>query len=206
LFLFIENKKDLTLGEKVIPIELVDDLRETGFGEATKRSRKLVKTPSLKEESVKENRNEKLLDQQNSFDDNKINKNIQREKVEKKSKKNFNINQPILKKSKGSGSKEGIKNNEPEKGSLRGSGKVKVTCLRCVRPIYPPIALRRGAEGTPIVKVWINTNGKVFRAELINISGNESIDNAAKKAAFNSTFYPLEDETSINIEYDLRIR
>ena len=87
-----------------------------------------------------------------------------------------------------------------------GKGTIKITCLKCVRPIYPPIALRRGAEGTPIVKVWINKKGKVFKAELIRLSGHESIDKAAKKAAINSTFYPLEEETSINIEYDLKIK
>ena len=94
----------------------------------------------------------------------------------------------------------------PEKGSLRGKGTIQVTCLKCVRPIYPPIALRRGAEGTLKVKVWINKEGKVFKAELISISGNESIDRAAKNAAIDSTFYPLNEETSINIEYDLKIK
>ena len=112
----------------------------------------------------------------------------------------------LLKEEKASGSREGIKNNEPEKGSSKGKGTIKITCLKCVRPIYPPIALRRGAEGTPTVKVWINKKGKVYRAELISVSGNESIDRAAKKAALNSTFYPLEKETSINIEYDLKIK
>ena len=112
----------------------------------------------------------------------------------------------MSKEKKDSGNIEGIKNNEPEKGSLMGKGTIKITCLKCVRPIYPPIALRRGAEGTPIVKVWINKKGKVFKAELISSSGHESIDKAAKKAAINSTFYPLEEETSINIEYDLKIK
>ena len=120
--------------------------------------------------------------------------------------KSNSVKKPILKDEKGSGSSEGINNNEPEKGSLMGKGTIKITCLKCVRPIYPPIALRRGAEGTPIVKVWINKKGKVFKAELISLSGHESIDKAAKKAAINSTFYPLEEETSINIEYDLKIR
>ena len=64
----------------------------------------------------------------------------------------------------------------------------------------------RGAEGTPTVKVWINKKGKVFKTELTSFSGNESIDRAAKKAAINSTFYPITEETSINIEYDLKIR
>ena len=202
-FLFIREEKDVTQGEKIIPIEIIDTLLETGYGEATKRSKKLIKRPSLKEELKKEKVNKKTEDRIKSFEENKK---INEKKIEKKKVKSNSINQPILKEEKGSGSREGIKNNEPEKGSLKGKGSIKVTCLKCVRPIYPPIALRRGAEGTPKVKVWINKNGKVFKAELIRISGNESIDRAAKKAAIDSTFYPLNEETSINIEYDLKIR
>ena len=202
-FLFIREEKDVTQGEKIIPIEIIDTLLETGYGEATKRSKKLIKRPSLKEALKKEKVNKKTEDQIKSFEENKK---INEKKIEKKKVKSNLINQPILKDEKGSGSREGIKNNEPEKGSLKGKGSIKVTCLKCVRPIYPPIALRRGAEGTPKVKVWINKNGKVFKAELIRISGNESIDRAAKKAAIDSTFYPLNEETSINIEYDLKIR
>ena len=202
-FLFIREEKDVTQGEKIIPIEIIDTLLETGYGEATKRSKKLIKRPSLKEELKKEKVNKKTEDRIKSFEENKK---INEKKIEKKKVKSNLINQPIFKDEKGSGSREGIKNNEPEKGSLKGKGSIKVTCLKCVRPIYPPIALRRGAEGTPKVKVWINKNGKVFKAEIIRISGNESIDRAAKKAAIDSTFYPLNEETSINIEYDLKIR
>ncbi len=202
LFLFIEKERDVTLGEKIIPIELVDDLSEAGFGEATERSKRLIKKPSIKEELKNEIENKNPLDEKESFEDNKI---IEKKIQLKKDKSNL-INQPMSKEEKGSGFIKGVKNNEPEKGSLKGKGTLKVTCLKCISPIYPPIALRRGAEGTPIVKVWINKKGKVFKAELISFSGHESIDKAAKKAAIHSTFYPLEEETSINIEYDLKIR
>ena len=202
LFLFIEKERDVTLGEKIIPIELVDDLSEAGFGEATERSKRLIKKPSIKEELKNEIEKKNPLDEQESFEDNKINE----KKIQLKKDKSNLINQPMSKEEKGSGFIKGVKTNEPEKGSLKGKGTLKVTCLKCISPIYPPIALRRGAEGTPIVKVWINKKGKVFKAELISFSGHESIDKAAKKAAINSTFYPLEEETSINIEYDLIIK
>ena len=202
LFLFIEKERDVTLGEKIIPIELVDDLSEAGFGEATERSKRLIKKPSIKEELKNEIEKKNPLDEQESFEDNKINE----KKIQLKKDKSNLINQPMSKEEKGSGFIKGVKTNEPEKGSLKGKGTLKVTCLKCISPIYPPIALRRGAEGTPIVKVWINKKGKVFKAELISLSGHESIDKAAKKAAINSTFYPLEEETSINIEYDLKIK
>ena len=206
LFLFIRKQQDITQGEKTIPIEIIDNLLETGYGEATKRSKKSYKRPSLKQNLQKEKIIKNPEDQKKSFDEKKINKQLNEKKIEQKKVKSNSINQPMLKEAKGSGSREGIKNNEPEKGSLKGKGKTKVTCLRCVRPIYPPIALRRGAEGTPKVKVWINKKGKVFKAEITSFSGNESIDRAAKKAAINSTFYPLKEETSINIEYELKIR
>lgn len=205
-FLFVEKEKDISLGKKIIPIELIDNFQESGLGEATKRSEKSIKRPSTKEELKDKNNNKNPLDQEKSFEDKKINKKINENQIEQKLDKSNSVNKTILKEEKGSGSSEGINNNEPEKGSLMGKGTIKITCLKCVRPIYPPIALRRGAEGTPIVKVWINKKGKVFKAELISLSGHESIDKAAKKAAINSTFYPLEEETSINIEYDLKIR
>ena len=205
-FLFVEKEKDISLGKKIIPIELIDNFQESGLGEATKRSEKSIKRPSTKEEFKDKNNNKNPLDQEKSFEDKKINKKINENQIEQKLDKSNSVNKTILKEEKGSGSSEGINNNEPEKGSLMGKGTIKITCLKCVRPIYPPIALRRGAEGTPIVKVWINKKGKVFKAELISLSGHESIDKAAKKAAINSTFYPLEEETSINIEYDLKIK
>tara|TARA_Y100000814_G_scaffold136322_1_gene98841 strand:- start:1880 stop:2566 length:687 start_codon:yes stop_codon:yes gene_type:complete len=205
-FLFVEKEKDISLGKKIIPIELIDKFQESGIGEATKRSEKSIKRPSTKEELKDKNNNKNPLDQEKSFEDKKINKKINENQIEQKLDKSNSVNKTILKEEKGSGSSEGINNNEPEKGSLMGKGTIKITCLKCVRPIYPPIALRRGAEGTPIVKVWINKKGKVFKAELISLSGHESIDKAAKKAAINSTFYPLEEETSINIEYDLKIK
>ena len=202
LFLFNEKKSDVTLGKKIIPIELVDDFQEAGLGEATKRSERLNTRPSIKEEIKNVIEKNNPLDEQKSLDDNKM----YEKKIQLKKENSNSINKPISKEKKDSGTIEGIKNNEPEKGSLKGKGTIKITCLKCVRPIYPPIALRRGVEGSPTVKVWINKKGKVFKTEIISFSGNESIDRAAEKAAINSSFYPLEESTSINIKYDLKIR
>ena len=206
LFLFVVKEKDVSLGKKIIPIVLIDNFQEAGSGEATKRSKKLIKRPLIKQELKNKINIKNPLDQQKTYEDSKINKKITEKKIDQKLAKSNSVNQPLLKEEKGSGSREGIKNNEPEKGSLKGKGTIKITCLKCVRPTYPPVALRRGSEGTPTVKVWINKKGKVLKTELISSSGHESIDRAAEKAAINSTFYPLEEETSINIEYDLKIR
>ena len=202
LFLFYKKESDVTLGMKIIPIELVDDFHEAGLGEATKRSERLNSRPSNKEEIKNVIEKNNPLDEQKSLDDNKI----YEKKIQLKKENSNSINKPMSKEKKDSGTIEGIKNNEPEKGSLKGKGTIKITCLKCVRPIYPPIALRRGVEGSPTVKVWINKKGKVFKTEIISFSGNESIDRAAEKAAINSSFYPLKEATSINIKYDLKIR
>ena len=202
LFLFNEKESDVTLGKKIIPIELVDDFQEAGLGEATKRSERLNTRPSIKEEIENVIEKNNPLDEQKSLDDNKI----YEKKIQLKKENSNSINKPMSKEKKDSGTIEGIKNNEPEKGSLKGKGTIKITCLKCIRPIYPPIALRRGVEGSPTVKVWINKKGKVFKTEIVSFSGNESIDRAAEKAAINSSFYPLEEATSINIKYDLKIR
>ena len=207
IFLIYKEDKDVTQGEKTIPIEVVDNLFKSGIGEATKRSKGLIKKSSLKEESKEEKKKKKKpSDLVKSFEDKKLNKDNNEVNDKQDQEKTNTINQNILKEEQGSGSREGIKNNEPEKGSLKGLGKIKITCLKCIRPDYPPIALRRGAEGTPIIKVWINKNGSVKKAEFISISGIKSIDQAAKKAAINSTFYPIDKESSINIEYDLKIK
>tara|TARA_B100000965_G_C19553670_1_gene741231 strand:- start:962 stop:1633 length:672 start_codon:yes stop_codon:yes gene_type:complete len=201
LFIFVEKKKEDTLGEQIIPIEVFDNLLVSGVGEATKRGKRVNVKDSLK---VRKNQNP--LDQMKSFEDSNLDKDIKHEKIEKNKSKSNSINQTMLKEEKGSGSIEGIKNNEPEKGSLKGKGTIKVTCLKCVRPIYPPIALRRGVEGKSTIKIWINTNGQVTKAELSTKSGIDSIDNASIKAALNSTFYPIEKNTIIDIEYDMKIK
>ena len=92
------------------------------------------------------------------------------------------------------------------RGSVKGNSKIEITCLKCVSPKYPTKALRRGVEGKPLVKVWISRQGNVTKSELIKSSGNESIDKAALIAADKSKFYPIKIETTLKIEYDLKIR
>ena len=204
IIFFTNKKNDEFLGNKIIPIEVFDNFLETGKGEATKREKAVTRIPSIKEEA---NRNQKQLEQPNSSEkNNQINYQTNNNEVKRSNNKKNIINQTVSKEIKGSGSKEGVKTNEPEKGSIKGNREIKITCLKCIRPIYPPIALRRGAEGKPIIKTWININGKVTKAEFINKSGIKSIDDAAMKAAINSTFYPLNKDTIINIEYELKIK
>tara|TARA_B100000579_G_C22736306_1_gene806839 strand:+ start:196 stop:876 length:681 start_codon:yes stop_codon:yes gene_type:complete len=203
--LFITFKEgNETLGDKIIPIEVYDDLLASGTGESVIRKQQLTNKTLLKEQSQKGKKSQEFSEQFKSFADNNIYKNNKETKAVKK-RNNIN-NQTFLKEEMRSGSKNGIINNEPEKGSLKGNGTIKITCLKCVRPIYPPVALRRGSEGKSIIKIWINTNGTVTKSELINKSGIESIDSAALKAANLSTFYPIEKGTTINIEYEMKLK
>ena len=210
ILLFSTGKSSNTLGEKFIPVEIIDNLIESGVGEATKRSKRVVNMSAKKENSKKRQTNKKSSENLKSFES-KIeikNKNIDtRNKQDNTNKNSLTIpNTSYSGERIGSGSKFGKRNNEPEKGSLKGYGKLKITCKQCIRPKYPPLALRRGAEGKPIVKVWIDKSGKVVKTLLINQSGIKSIDNSAEKAAIKSTFYPIEKESKLNIEYDLKIK
>ncbi len=210
LLLFTLGKNNNTLGDKIIPVEIIDNLIESGVGEATKRSKRVVNMSPNKQISKKLQTIKKSSENFKSFES-KLeinNKSIDSQnKQENTNNNSLNVpNQSFSGERIGSGSRLGTRTNEPEKGSLKGFGKLKITCRKCIRPQYPPIALRRGAEGKPIVKVWIDKSGKVIKTILINKSGIKSIDNAAEKAAINSTFYPIEKESTLNIEYDLKIK
>jgi TonB family protein len=210
LLLFTLGKNNKTLGDKIIPVEIIDNLIESGVGEATKRSKRVVNMSPNKQISKKLQTIKKSSENFKSFES-KLeinNKSIDSQnKQENTNNNSLNVpNQSFSGERIGSGSRLGTRTNEPEKGSLKGFGKLKITCRKCIRPQYPPLALRRGAEGKPIVKVWIDKSGKVIKTILINKSGIKSIDNAAEKAAINSTFYPIEKESTLNIEYDLKIK
>ena len=97
-------------------------------------------------------------------------------------------------------------NKDIEKGSVKGKGKLKITCRNCISPKYPRKALKKGLEGKPTIKVWILKSGNVEKAEIIISSGVLSIDNVALEAAKKSTFYPLPLDSFLNIQYDLKLR
>ena len=212
LLLLYRNPISNTKGDKYIPIELININSFTGAGESLNKkiekdlqkinkSNKDKKIEREKSENLKQDETFKSLQKENN---NKINQ----KETNKFKKEKINLNssdKTQFKMQRGSASDQ-EQNDMPEKGSVKGKSKIKITCLKCVSPKYPTRALRRGAEGKPLVKVWINKSGKVTKSEIINSSGNESIDNAALSAADKSTFYPLKTETTLKIEYDLKIR
>ena len=206
-----KNTISRTKGDKYIPIELINIDSSAGAGESLNKEIKKDKIKikkeileSKKEKQVNQSDKKEILEskkekQVNQSDKKEINK-IEKENI------NTNSSDKTQVKTKRGNQSNKEENNIPEKGSVKGKSKIEITCLRCVSPKYPTRALRRGAEGKPLVKVWINKLGKVTKSELIKSSGNDSIDKAALLAANKSTFYPITIDTTLKIEYELKIR
>ena len=215
-----DNKERLK-GEKIVPIEIINNKSfnyskgNSNQNSLDKQSKKILdkKIESIKTEKnfpskqeIKSNYKKELFK-----GDFKINKTQINKMEDKKTAKLSLNNEKKFEKIKiDSLKKKGFSNKankkDLEKGSVKGKGKLKITCLKCVSPKYPKKALKKGLEGKPTVKVWILRNGSVEKAEIIISSGITLIDNAALEAAKKSKFYPLNDKSFINIEYDLKLK
>ena len=136
LFTLFPSKEDKLLGDKYIPIEIVD-----------------IKSPIIKGDSINESEktnNEKISNTENNFkqkSEEKLEKKIDYKKIEDYKKETINkkIEESSLKKTtleqsqlenenKIRGIEKGIKSNKTEAGSIQGKGYQKVTCLNCVEP------------------------------------------------------------------------
>ena len=236
IFLPANIKKERLKGQKLIPIEIIDNESfNSTKGNINKNSpkKKPQKIQDKKKElinknkKIKENKDIKLIDKNYKTNGNfLIEKKENKEKFDNKKNINTLIKDPKIKKERENNDlikdkkyelfessipqKRGVsdkdENKEFEKGSVKGKGKLKITCLNCISPIYPRKALNKGLEGKITIKVLILKSGEVEKAEIISSSGIISIDNAALEAAQKSKFYPLEYESFINIQYDLKIK
>ena len=73
--------------------------------------------------------------------------------------------------------------------------------VQTVRAVYPPIALRMGMEGDVTLKIEVDTDGKVTKAEIIK-SGGAGFDEEALKAVKQSRFEPAQkDGKSVPAEF-----
>ena len=61
-------------------------------------------------------------------------------------------------------------------------------------------------RGKTSSKIFISKDGTVSKAIIETSSGSKLLDDAGLAAARKSTFYPIPKESSIRIEYDLRIK
>tara|TARA_B100000963_G_scaffold300543_1_gene272923 strand:+ start:85 stop:843 length:759 start_codon:yes stop_codon:yes gene_type:complete len=234
IFAPVNIKKERLKGEKITPIEIINNESfNSSKGNTNKNSAKKVpkKIQDKKDEIIKkvkkiqETKNIKLKDTNDKLTgDFPVKKKEIIEKFEKKFDKKIlrkekqikNNNKALIKEKKLENSKisnpqkRGVSdkqdNKEIEKGSVKGKGNLKITCLNCISPKYPRKALKKGLEGKPTVKVFILKSGYVEKAEITISSGVSSIDNAALEAAKNSRFYPLPLDSFLNIQYDLKLR
>ena len=211
LFTIFPIKEDKLLGDKYIPIEIVD-----------------IKSPIIKGDSINESEktnNKKISNTENNFkqkseekSEDKFEKKIDDKKFEdfKKESVNKKVEESSLKKitsqqsqleneNKIRGIEKGIKSNTTEAGSIKGKGYQKVTCLNCVEPKYPKLAIKRGYEGVLKLEILILKSGIVKEVFIRESTGFEILDKAGVDAAFKSKFYPLTKKTNLNIEYTLKL-
>lgn len=65
--------------------------------------------------------------------------------------------------------------------------------IQSARVSYPPIALRMGIEGDVTLKIEVNSEGQVPRAEIVNSAGS-GFDEEALKAVKQSQFDPAQKD------------
>ena len=201
IFIVSSKKREITFGDKLIPVEILDISSIISKGDYIIRPEKSTKKPNPRirpqEKLIIKKIQEKILKEDN------VNKIIKIKKTEKDKRLASPIDDPKMNRVVGS---EGYKTtNQVEKGSLKGKGKEKITCLSCIKPEYPKVALRGGYEGIVKIKIWIDTNGEVISAKIIKSSGYEILDKTGMKAALKSKFYPITQKRTINIEYNLKL-
>ena len=68
-----------------------------------------------------------------------------------------------------------------------------VGVLRSVHPIYPRIAKKSGWEGTVLVRVTVEANGRTSKVDVSRSSGHKVLDDAAVKAVKRWAFRPARD-------------
>lgn len=199
--LFNNYKKSVFVGDKLIPVEIlnIEPIASKGeyFLEFEKQALNNIKK-NISDEKPIDNK-----DQINELVEEKIEKFLQMSTIKDEIKNNstdkyLKINKPI-------GTSGEINQNELEKGSLKGLGVEKITCLSCVKPEYPKLALRRGYEGILKLKVLIAKNGEVINVKIIKSTGYKVLDKSGIEAAKKSKFYPLKKERTLNLEYILKL-
>lgn len=67
-------------------------------------------------------------------------------------------------------------------GPLTLTGELSVACPERTPPRYPPLSRRMGEEGTVVLRVELDEQGKVCAARVSGSSGFERLDNAALEA------------------------
>ena len=206
LFTLLPNREDKLFGDKYIPIEILDIKSTNIKGDSINESEKaIMKNLSNTENNFKQRSDEKL---EKKIDDKKFEDSKKEAKSNKVEESSLNTNSQknqLENEKKIRGTEKGIKSNKIEAGSIKGQGYQKVTCLNCVEPKYPKIAIKRGYEGLLKLEVLILKSGIVNEVFIRESTGFAILDEAGVNAAFKSKFYPLTKNTNLNIEYKLEL-
>ena len=195
LFTFLDFKNDNLLGDKFIPIELIDidNSFNIGYSLDETQTKNVEDNSDFKEDNLLKELKEETIEK---FED---------EVTEKKIINQENLANKINLENKYKGIVKGKKDQDIEKGSILGEGAEKITCLNCIKPKYPKLAIQRGYEGILKLKVTIQKNGSVNNVLVIESTGYKILDNAGIKAAKESKFYPLRKQSELNIVYELKL-
>ena len=191
LLYFTYEKKGISLGENLIPVEILKIEKVSGKGEYINEVRKM----SLYED--RRNMNEKEIIDTKEVKNLLIDENTDNIlKFSKTKEENKNITTY-----QNSESNKNIGNQENkdkiEKGSLKGKGLEKISCISSCRPEYPKVALRRGFEGLLILKLLIDRSGEVINVKVIKSTGYKILDKAGIESAKNSKYLPLQRARTI---------
>ena len=201
-FLFVTGiKREIAFGDKIIPIEIIDISSIPSKGEYHKeQENKAIK------ETQKKIKEKEIIKRKTKEDVIKEDKGLNMKVASKiiKEKNNISPSKKSLA-NKERGSEGNLNSNEVEKGSIKGKGIEKITCLSCLKPRYPKLALKRGYEGILKLKIWIAKNGEVIDAKIIKSTGYKILDESGFEAAIKSRFFPLKKERVINLEYNLKL-
>ena len=195
LFTGLDFKNDNLLGDKFIPIEFIDIDTSFNMGDSfdETQSKNIENNSDLKEEKLIKELQEETIEKS------------EEEVAEKKIINQENLINKIDLENKYRGIVKGKKNEDIERGSILGKGVEKITCLNCIKPKYPKVAIQRGYEGILKLKVTIQKNGSVNNVLVIESTGYKILDNAGIKAAKESKFYPLRKQSELNIVYELKL-
>ena len=201
LFTLFPSKEDKLLGDKYTPIEIIDIESQLIKGDSVIKSKKSTKKNLSDFENDFKQRSEEKLEK--NIED----KNFHELKIEQKETSSEELNPQLneLVKVRKIGNEKGIKSDGTETGSIKGKGYQKVTCLSCLEPKYPKLAIKRGYEGVLKLEITILKNGKVKDVFIKESTGFEILDKAGINAAKNSKFYPLNKNTNLKIEYILKL-
>tara|TARA_B100000212_G_scaffold85175_1_gene61976 strand:+ start:14777 stop:15490 length:714 start_codon:yes stop_codon:yes gene_type:complete len=201
----IENNK--LSGDKYVPVQIIDLTTSATLGESITKSQNIENSLESNLEKQLEDNNEEKEDE---FKEEDLQENLIKKLSVDKENNNSSLIKNINKKSEESnekvfGIKKGLEKENIESGSIKGTGIQKITCLKCLEPKYPKLAIKRGYEGTLKLEITILKNGLVKDVLIKESTGYNILDISGIYAAKNSKFYPLTRETKLDIEYKLEL-